>query len=76
VRRRLSSHDRLILVTDGIVERRTDTGVFGVEGIRDTLAGLQAPTAAATAMALLRAVAGCWRDPLEDDATVVVLRVS
>ena len=38
--RRLSSDDRLILVTDGITARRTEGGGrFGVEGIRRALEG-------------------------------------
>jgi hypothetical protein len=33
------------------------------------------PTAA-TAMAILQAATDCWREPLEDDGTVVVLCVA
>ena len=73
----LSSDERLILVTDGIVERRTEGGGrFGIEGIRSALEQLGTPTAAATAMAILQAVTECWREPLEDDGTVVVLCVA
>ncbi|HZE28956.1 MAG TPA: PP2C family protein-serine/threonine phosphatase, partial [Gaiellaceae bacterium] len=73
--RRLTSGERLVLVTDGITERRTEGGVFGEDGIRDTLEKLGTPTAAASAMAILQAVNDCWREPLEDDGTVVVLCV-
>ena len=65
-----------MLVTDGITERRTeDGGVFGEEGIRRALATVGDATAAASARAIMQAVVECWREPLEDDATVVVLRV-
>jgi serine phosphatase RsbU (regulator of sigma subunit) len=72
--RRLSAGERLILVTDGITERRTEGGgTFGIEGIRSAVADVENPTAAATAMSILQAVTDCWREPLEDDGTVVVL---
>jgi serine phosphatase RsbU (regulator of sigma subunit) len=75
--RRLASDERLILVTDGITERRTEGGGrFGIEGIRRAIEEVQNPTAAATAMAILQAVTDCWREPLEDDGTVVVLCVA
>ncbi|MGI8721060.1 MAG: SpoIIE family protein phosphatase [Geodermatophilaceae bacterium] len=75
--RQLASHERLILVTDGITQRRTeDGGQFGIDGIRRAVAAVQAPTAAATAMAILQAVTESWTEPLEDDGTVVVLCVS
>ena len=48
----------------------------GPDGIRAALAGLEHPTAAATAVAILRAVTECWREPLEDDGTVAVLAVT
>jgi serine phosphatase RsbU (regulator of sigma subunit) len=75
--RRLVSGERLILVTDGITERRTEGGGrFGLDGIRGAVADVESPTAAATAMAILQAVTECWREPLEDDGTVVVLCVA
>ena len=75
--RQMAAGERLILVTDGITERRTDTGGrFGLDGIRGTLEGLESATAAASAMAILQAVSDCCRDPLEDDGTVVVLGVA
>ena len=74
--RQLHSGQRLILVTDGITERRTeDGGTFGIDGVRQCLAELQNPTAAATAMAVLQAVTECWREPLEDDGTIAVLAI-
>jgi hypothetical protein len=76
--RRPRSGERLILVSDGIVARRTeDGGRFGVDGIRRAVEEVaDNPTAAATAMAILQAVTDCWREPLEDDGTVVVLCVA
>ena len=75
--RRLHTRERLILVTDGILDRKVEGGgVFGAEGIRNAVAAAENPTAAATAMAILRAVTECWREPLEDDGTVVVLAVA
>ena len=75
--RQLASGERLVLVTDGIIERRTEGGGrFGIEGIRRAIADLENPTAAATAMALLQAITDCWREPLEDDGTVVVLCIA
>jgi AcrR family transcriptional regulator len=75
--RELQSGERVILVTDGIIERHMEGGGrFGVDGIRRAVAGVDYPTAAATAMAVLHAVTACWREPLEDDATVAVLAIT
>jgi serine phosphatase RsbU (regulator of sigma subunit) len=72
--RRLGPDERLLLVSDGILNRRTENGgTFGLDGIRRAVVGLEPQTAAATAIAILRAVRECWREPLEDDGTVVVL---
>ncbi len=74
--RQLHSGERLILVTDGIISRRMEGGgTFGVGGIRDALERADYPTAASTAMAIQQAVTECWREPLEDDATVVVMAI-
>jgi len=74
--RQFAKDERLILVTDGVTERHTEGGGrFGIDGIRKAVADVEGPTAAATAMAILQAVTDCWREPLEDDATVVVLTV-
>jgi serine phosphatase RsbU (regulator of sigma subunit) len=75
--RRLQPGERLILLTDGIISRHTeDGGRFGVDGLRDALERAENPTAAATAMAIQQAVTDSWSEPLEDDATVVVLAVA
>jgi serine phosphatase RsbU (regulator of sigma subunit) len=73
---RLDSADRLVLVTDGILERAVEGGgTFGVDGLRRAVRDAPAATAAATAMAIQRAVTSCWAEPLADDATLVVLAV-
>jgi serine phosphatase RsbU (regulator of sigma subunit) len=75
--RRFASDERLILVTDGITGRTIEGGgTFGIEGIRKAVAEAASPTAATTAMTILQAVVDSWREPLEDDGTVVVLRVA
>lgn len=75
--RELYAGERVILVTDGITDRKTEGGgQFGVEGIRQAVADVHSPTAAATAMAILQAVTDCWKEPLEDDGTVAVLAIT
>jgi AcrR family transcriptional regulator len=75
--RHLLPGERLILVTVGITERQVEGGGrFGVEGLRRALERAENPTAAATALAIQDAVTDCWREPLEDDATVVVMAVA
>jgi serine phosphatase RsbU (regulator of sigma subunit) len=75
--RRLNRGERLILLTDGITERHLEGGAtFGVEGLGRALAGAESTTAAGTAMAIQRAVTDSWREPLEDDGTVVVMAVT
>jgi len=73
---RLHPGERLVLVTDGITERRVKGGGrFGLDGLQRAIEDAEAPTAAATAMAIQHAVTECWKEPLEDDATVVVLAI-
>ncbi|MDQ6818918.1 MAG: serine/threonine-protein phosphatase, partial [Actinomycetota bacterium] len=74
--RQLHQGERLILLTDGITERKMEHGgKFGVNGLRDALERADNPTAASTAMAIQQAVTDCWREPLEDDGTVVVMAI-
>ncbi len=74
--RQLHGGERLILVTKGVVERRTETGgTFGVDGLKRALERTENPTAASTAMAIQQTLTDSWREPLEDDATVVVMAV-
>ncbi len=75
-KRQLRAGERLILVTDGIVDRQVEGGgTFGVDGLRLALERAESPTAASTAMAIQQAVTDCWREPLQDDATIVVMAV-
>ncbi len=75
--RRLHSGEQLILLTDGIIDRKVKGGgTFGVDGLRRAVEHAEAPTAASTAMAIQQAVTDCWKEPLEDDATVVVMCVA
>ncbi|HEX6745306.1 MAG TPA: SpoIIE family protein phosphatase [Solirubrobacteraceae bacterium] len=72
----LEPGDRLVLYTDGITERLVkDGGRFGVDGMQRAVHAAGAPTAAATAMAIQDAVMSAASDPLQDDATLVVLAV-
>jgi serine phosphatase RsbU (regulator of sigma subunit) len=75
--RRLSPGERLILLTDGIIGRHLEGGgSFGVPGLQRAIETAAHPTAACTAMAIQQAVTDCWREPLEDDATVVVMAIA
>ena len=72
----LEPGDRLVLYTDGITERSVKGGGrFGVDGMQPGDPVRSAPTAAATAMAIQHAVMSAATDPLEDDATLLVLAV-
>ena len=74
--RQLLPGERLIFVTDGVIARRTeDGGRFGVDGLQRALENADIATAAGTAVAIQHAVTGSWSEPLEDDATIVVLAV-
>jgi serine phosphatase RsbU (regulator of sigma subunit)/DNA-binding phage protein len=77
VERQLNPGERLILLTDGITELRMETGgKFGVDGLERAIEQAENPTAACTALAIQQAVTDCWREPLEDDATVVVMAIA
>jgi serine phosphatase RsbU (regulator of sigma subunit) len=72
----LEPGDRLVLYTDGITERFVKGGGrFGVDGMQRAIQAAGAPTAAATAMAIQDAVMSAATDPLQDDATLLVLAV-
>lgn len=75
-KRQLHPGERLILVSDGIIDRQMEGGgTFGMDGIRQALERTDSPTAASTTMAIQQAVTQCWREPLDDDATVVVMAI-
>jgi serine phosphatase RsbU (regulator of sigma subunit) len=72
----LAPGQRLILVTNGILHRKLENGgTFGLDGIEAALERATSRSAAATAMAIQHAVTDCWKEPLEDDGTVVVMAV-
>jgi serine phosphatase RsbU (regulator of sigma subunit) len=72
----LEPGERLVLYTDGVTERVVKGGGrFGFDGMRRAIQGADAPTAATTAMAIQHAVMSAATDPLQDDATLVVLTV-
>jgi serine phosphatase RsbU (regulator of sigma subunit) len=75
--RQLNTGERLILLTDGITERHVEGGgKFGVQGLERAIKETQNPTAACTAMAIQQAVTDSWQEPLEDDATIVVMAIA
>lgn len=74
--RTLAPGDRVIFYSDGITERRTAGGRFGLDGLIASLRSAEDDSAAATVTALERAVLGASDDPISDDATQLVLRVT
>lgn len=74
---RLHPTQRLILITDGVTHRHTTGGGrFGADGLQAAVSAATDTSAAATTMAIQHALTNCWREPLEDDATVVVFTIS
>ncbi len=72
----LTPGQRVIIVTNGITQRKLESGgTFGVDGIKAALDRAENQTAAATAMAIQQAVTDCWKEPLEDDGTILVMAV-
>lgn len=72
-RRRLAPGERLLLVSDGVLDRRTGDGQpFGLDGVRTALARAVDGASASTVRALEDAITATSTDPLEDDATIVV----
>ena len=66
--------DRLLLYSDGVSERRTaDGGRLGETGLRTALAQLGTRSAAMTVRGLQDAVIDASREPLRDDATMLVI---
>jgi serine phosphatase RsbU (regulator of sigma subunit) len=71
-RRRLEPGELLLLISDGVLDRRTSAGgSFGIAGVRAAVAGTHS-AAASTVRALEDAITAASSDPLEDDATIVV----
>jgi len=73
-RHRLAPGERLLLVSDGVLARRTrGGGRFGLDGVRAALRDTAGASPAATVRALEDAITASSKDRLEDDATIVVL---
>lgn len=72
--RRLRPSERVIIYSDGVVERRTVSGGrFGLAGIRAAVSGAGSTSAAGTARSIQHAAVRASPQPLEDDAAVVIL---
>jgi len=72
-RHRLEPGERLLLISDGVLQRSTQGGgTFGLEGVRRAVREATDSAAASTVRALEDAIRAASVDPLEDDATVVV----
>jgi serine phosphatase RsbU (regulator of sigma subunit) len=73
-RRRIAAGERLLLLSDGVLDRPTlDGGTLGLAGIRDAVLKAATTSAAGTLRAIEDAVRAAVEDPLSDDATVIVL---
>lgn len=72
-RRRLVPGERLVLVSDGVLDRPTRRGGFGLDGIRAVARRTPNATPPQTVRALEEALAAASKDRLQDDATIVVL---
>jgi serine phosphatase RsbU (regulator of sigma subunit) len=73
-RHRLAPGERLLLLSDGVLDRHTDGGErFGLPGVTAALRGWPGASPAETVRALQEAILDRSPDPLEDDATIVVL---
>jgi serine phosphatase RsbU (regulator of sigma subunit) len=75
VQRNLSSGDRVVFYTDGVTERRTASGRFGIDGLIGAAGTAVDASAAAVADAVEQAVMGASDEGISDDATQLVLRV-
>lgn len=72
--RQLRAGERLLLLSDGVLDRPTvDGGTLGLDGIRDAIAKAPQTSAPSTLRAIEDAVRASVEDPLGDDATLVVL---
>jgi serine phosphatase RsbU (regulator of sigma subunit)/AraC-like DNA-binding protein len=73
-RRQLGPGDRLLLVSDGVLDRRTHAAQrFGLDGVQSAVRAASGASPAQTVRALEDALMARSEDPLEDDATIVVL---
>ena len=67
--------DRVVFFSDGVVERRSIDGPDGRRGFVDHVALVTEPSAASLLTHIVSHVSGLHETPLDDDATVIVLRV-
>jgi serine phosphatase RsbU (regulator of sigma subunit) len=75
--RRLEPGERLLLLSDGVLERRRrGGGTIGVDGIRAAVSRARDLGAASAVRAIEDAIHDASSDQLEDDATVVVFAPS
>ena len=71
---RLLPGERLVLASDGVTERPTSDGTaLGTDGVRRAAADVAPTSAAGTVKAIEDAVLNASSEPLEDDATLIVL---
>ncbi len=76
-RRRLQAGERLLLISDGVLQRQAHDGhPFGMQGVRNAVSRAQSAAAAPTVRAIEDAITAASNNPLEDDATVVVFAPS
>jgi serine phosphatase RsbU (regulator of sigma subunit) len=73
--RNLGAGDRVIFYSDGITERRTPSGLFGIDGLIGAARAAADPSAAAVTDAIEQAVMSASEEDLSDDATQLVLRI-
>ena len=72
--RRLEAGERLLLLSDGVLHRPTvDGGTLGLDGVRQAVLKAPAESAAGTLRAIEDAIREAVKDPLSDDATMLVL---
>jgi serine phosphatase RsbU (regulator of sigma subunit) len=72
--RRLVDGDRLMLLSDAVLDRPTHGGgTLGLEGVRAAVVSAPMASAAGSLRAVEDAVRAAIKDPLSDDATVVVI---
>jgi len=74
-RTELAPGDRLVLFSDGVVERRTLEGRLGTTGFLEHMGLVADPSAASLLTHIVSHTSGLHETPLEDDATVLVLGV-
>jgi hypothetical protein len=72
----LDRGDRVVLYSDGVIERRDPGGRLGFEGLELAARRTTHPSAASLATSLLRTVADASSEPVRDDATLLVLRAA